>query len=525
MAHQSRTPLRIPGSGVAAGIAFAGIAASLALIGCATSGTPVKSVALPVLHRDDLSWLQRVSFGLDTATVAEYQRVGRARYLEEQLHPDGGPPPAVESAIDALEVAHLDVAQTLVSVNAQHRAIKAMPEGPDRDQARKSLNEQGNRLAYQAEQRDVLRAVYSPAQLQEQMVWFWLNHFNVFKGKANLRWLVGDYEERAIRPRVFGHFKDLVMATLEHPAMLHYLDNTQNAAGHINENYARELMELHTLGVGGGYSQEDVQSLARVLTGVGVHPGEAPRLKPELQRFYRRDGAFEFNPARHDFSAKVLLGQPVPGTGFEEVEAAVNIIVSRPACARFISRQLGMYFVADDPPAALVERMAQTFMHTDGDIAAVLRTMFLSKEFAAASGHKFKDPMRFVVSSVRFAYDGRSISNTRPIVNWLNGLGEPLFGHQTPDGYSLTEVSWASSGQLSRRFEIARSIGAGNAGLFDREDGAVATGAGFPQLANRLYYEAVEPFLAAGTKDALNRANSQQEWNTFLLSSPDFAYE
>jgi len=307
--------------------------------------------------------------------------------------------------------------------------------------------------------------------------------------------------------------------------MLQYLDNNQNAAGHINENYARELMELHTLGVDGGYSQQDVQNLARVLTGVGVNNGNTPRLKPELQRLYRQSGAFEFNPGRHDFGAKVLLGQPVRGAGFDEVEAAVTIIVSRPACARFISRKLATYFVADDPPPALIERMAQTFMHTDGDIAAVLRTLFLTKEFTAAGGRKFKDPLRFVVSSVRFAYDGRPISNTHPIVNWLYGLGEASYGHQTPDGYPLTEVNWASSGQMSRRFEIARSIGAGNAGLFDPEDGSVARAAGFPQLANRLYYEAVEPFLAARTKEALGQANSQQEWNTFFLSSPDFAYE
>jgi uncharacterized protein (DUF1800 family) len=500
--------------------------------GCATSAapatraTPAGSQSLPVLRRYDALWLQRVAFGLDSATVADYQRLGREHYLDSQLHPQGlALPPTVEAEMDALEVSHLDPAATLAAVNARFKAINAMPDGPDRVAARKALNDQGNKLAYQAVRRDVLRAVYSPAQLQEQMVWFWLNHFSVFQGKERLRWLVGDYEERAIRPHVFGHFKDLVMATLEHPAMLQYLDNNQNAAGHINENYARELLELHTLGVDGGYSQQDVQNLARVLTGVGVNNGNSPRLKPELQRLYRQSGAFEFNPGRHDFGAKVLLGQPVLGAGFDEVEAAVSIIVSRPACARFISRKLATYFVADDPPPALIERMAQTYMHTDGDIAAVLRTLFLTKEFTAAGGRKFKDPLRFVVSSVRFAYDGRPISNTHPIVNWLNSLGEASYGHQTPDGYPLTEVNWASSGQMSRRFEIARSIGAGNAGLFDPEDGSVAHGTGFPQLTNRLYYEAVEPFLAARTKEALGQANSQQEWNTFFLSSPDFAYE
>jgi uncharacterized protein (DUF1800 family) len=516
-------------AGLAAGLTLS-FTMSLTLAGCAATDSHATahatSAALPVLHRDDMLWLERVSFGLDSASVAQYRALGRERYLDNQLHPEGTRlPPAIAAEIDALDVSHVDPAQRLGEVNAVYKVINAMPDGPDREQARKVLNEQGNKLAYQAVRRDLLRAIYSPAQLQEQMVWFWLNHFSVFQGKANLRWLVGDYEERAIRPHALGHFKDLVMATLEHPAMLQYLDNNQNAAGHINENYARELMELHTLGVEGGYTQQDVQSLARVLTGVGVNAGDAPRLKPDLERWYLRRGAFEFNPARHDFSPKTLLGQPVTGKGFDEVEAAVSLLVSRPACAHFISRQLGIYFVADNPPPALIERMAQTFLHTDGDIAAVLRTLFLSREFTTASALKFKDPMRFVVSSVRFAYDGRSISNTHPIVNWLNGLGEASYGHQTPDGYSLTEVNWASSGQLSRRFEIARSIGAGNAGLFDSEDGTPAAAAGFPQLENRLYFEAVEPFLAAATKQALNRANSQQEWNTFLLSSPDFGYE
>ena len=183
------------------------------------------------------------------------------------------------------------------------------------------------------------------------------------------------------------------------------------------------------------------------------------------------------------------------------------------------------YFVADDPPARLIDRMATTFLRTDGDIPQVLREMLLSPELDAALGGKFKDPMRFVISSVRFAYDGRTISNTRPMLNWLNGLGEAPFGRPTPDGYPLTELAWASSGQMSRRFEIARAIGSGSAGLFDAEDGASPGGGGFPQLSNRLYFEALEPFLAAGAKEALARANSQQEWNTFLLASPDFNYE
>jgi uncharacterized protein (DUF1800 family) len=484
------------------------------------------AIALPVLHRADMLWLERVTFGLDSATVADYRQLGRERFLEHQLDVrDAALPAPVAAQIDALQVSHAKPEQWLAEVNAQYRTINAMSDGPDREQARKALNERGNKLAYEATRRDLLRAVYSPSQLQEQMVWFWLNHFSVHQHKANLRWLVGDYEERAIRPHALGHFKDLVLATLEHPAMLQYLDNNQNAAGHINENYARELMELHTLGVDAGYTQQDVQQLARVLTGVGVNAGNPPKLKPEWQRLYVHDGAFEFNPARHDFGSKSLLGHTIEGKGLGEVEDAVNLIVHQPACARFISRQLAIYFVADNPPPQLIERMAQTFMRTDGDIAAVLHTLFLAREFNAALGGKFKDPMRFVVSAVRFAYDGRPISNTHPLLNWLNGLGEAPFGRQTPDGYPLTELDWASSGQMSRRFEIARLIGSGNAALFDPEDGGAATVGGFPQLSNRLYFEAVEPFLAAHTRDALNRANSQQEWNTFLLSSPDFSYE
>jgi uncharacterized protein (DUF1800 family) len=505
------------------------LAAALSLLlaaGCASDAPHAGAAPSPLLQREDMMWLERTTLGLNTASVLDYRRLGRERYLEGQLHPrEAALPAAIAAQIDALEVTHADSLSTLAETNAKYKAINSMPDGPDKEQARKALNEHGNKLAYEAIRRDLLRALYSEDQLQEQMVWFWLNHFSVFQYKGNLRWLVGDYEEHAIRPHVFGHFKDLVLAVLEHPAMLQYLDNSQNAAGHINENYARELMELHTLGVDAGYSQQDVQELARVLTGFGVNAGEAPRLKPDWQRLYIRRGAFEFNPARHDFGAKVLLGHSIKSVGADEIEEAVDLIIKQPACARFISRKLAVYFVADNPPPPLVERMAQVFMRTDGDIRAVLHAMFLSREFNAALGGKFKDPVRYVVSAVRFAYDDRPIGNTRPMLNWLNSLGEGPYLRQTPDGYPLTELNWASSGQMSRRFEIARAIGAGNAGLFDPDDGSAPHSAGFPQLSNRLYFDAVEPLLGARTKDALNSANSQQEWNLFLLSSPDFSYE
>jgi uncharacterized protein (DUF1800 family) len=489
------------------------------------SAHPV-SAPLSDLRRADALWLDRVAFGVNSAIVSDYRRLGRARWLDQQLdRRNGALPPAVAAQIERLQIAHADPAALLANVQSQQKSINAMPDGPDKETARKSLNDSGNRLAYESIRRELLQAVYSPSQLQEQMVWFWLNHFSVYQYKGNLRWLIGDYAEQAIRPHALGHFKELVLATLEHPAMLQYLDNQQNAVGHVNENYARELMELHTLGVNSGYTQQDVQQLARILTGSGINVGDAPKLKPALQALYLRRGAFEFNPARHDFGPKVLLGHTIEGKGFDEVEDAVALIVRQPACAHFISREIATYFVADQSSPALVRRLEQTFQRTDGDIASVLRSLFLSPEFDAALGAKFKDPMRYVVSAVRLAYDDRTITNTRPMLNWLNSLGEAPFGRQTPDGYPLTEPAWASPGQMSRRFEIARAIGSGNAGLFDAEEGANPLASGFPQLSGRLYFEALEPFLTANTRTALGRANSQQEWNTFLLASPDFNYE
>ena len=499
--------------------------------GCAASvhhdTVPATTAAMPALQRQDVLWLQRVSFGIDSESVGELHRLGRARYLDRQLQAGESLPAPVAAELTSLEITHVDPVRTIADVNAERKAANTMPDGPDREAARKAINERGNRLAYEAVRSELLRATYSPDQLQEEMVWFWLNHFSVHQAKADLRWLVADYTDRAIRPHALGRFKDLVLATLEHPAMMSYLDNNQNAAGHVNENYARELMELHTLGVDGGYTQRDVQELALVLTGSGIRAVAPPRLKPELAKLYFQKDAFQFNPARHDFSAKVVLGRTIQARGFAEVDEAVAWIVKQPACAHFISRELATYFVADNPPPQLVDRMAKTFQRTDGDIAAVLREMLLSPEMNAALGGKFKDPTRFVVSAVRFAYDGRRITNTRPMFNWLNGLGETPFGRPTPDGYPLNEAAWASSGQMSRRFEIARAIGSGSNALFDAEEGAPAAAAppGFPQLSNRLYFEAVEPFLTARTREALRQANSQQEWNTFLLASPDFNYE
>jgi uncharacterized protein (DUF1800 family) len=513
-------------------LAISACAGSLLLCACAAQSPqpggeaqPSTTVPMMALRHQDALWLERVSLGIDSAMLADYRRLGRSRWLEQQLDARNHELPASIAAQIASMESSSDPAQLLADLQMRQKSINSMPDGAEKESARKALNDTGNRLAYAAVRRDLLRALYSPSQLQEQMVWFWLNHFSVYQYKANVRWLIADYEEHAIRPYAFGHFKDLVLATLQHPAMLQYLDNQQNAVGHINENYARELMELHTLGVNAGYSQQDVQQLARILTGSGINVGDAPKLKPQWQSLYLRRGAFEFNPARHEFGPKSLLGQTIEGHGFDEVERAVALLVRQRACAHFISQQIATYFVADDPPPQLVQKLEQTFQRTDGDIKAVLRTLFLAPEFEMALGTKFKDPRRYVLSAVRLAYDQRTITNTRPLLNWLNALGEAPYGRQTPDGYPLTEAAWASPGQISRRFEIARTIGSGNAGLFDPEDGSAATTTGFPELSSRVYFEAMEPFLSGSTRLALSRASSQQEWNTFLLASPEFNYE
>jgi uncharacterized protein (DUF1800 family) len=488
----------------------------------------------PPLTRGDLRWLARVTFGVNTATVARYRLLGREKFLDEQLHPNADASAPLAAAVAAIPVGQLSAAARMSAVRAQQQRINALSSDDEKQAARTVLNQAGNQAVYETTKRHVLRALESPAQLREQMTWFWMNHFSVFSGKGNVRWEIAEYEEDAVRAHALGKFSDLVLATATSPAMLDDLDNAQSAANRINENYARELMELHTLGVSGGpsgssYTQADVQELARILTGLGIATSDTPpRLPPRLQPLYVRHGLFEFNPARHDGGTKKLLGHAIDSGGMNEVEEAVRILCREPATARFISRKLATYFVSDDPPAALVDRMMRTFQRTDGSIGAVLREMFVDRTFAVALDapeptlDKFKDPMQFVVSSLRLAYDGKSIRNYRPVVGWLQQLGEPLYGRVTPDGYPLTEAAWASPGQMVRRFEIARAIGSGNAGLFNNDDNTPGPTTGFPMLTSRLFFDALEPTLGARTRAALDQGASQQEWNMVLLASPDW---
>jgi uncharacterized protein (DUF1800 family) len=533
-----QSPTRLRPCRLAAALFFAAVGAGCG--GSAGTSAAESTLARPSLELDEpqrdtggspapsprqLGVLDRVTWGASGSSARAIAAMGTRGFLEQQLNPSGAMPPAVQHQIDALSISQRTLDELVFDLEKQRKDADAIADPDQKKAAQQAYQQELNRLGREAATRTLLRALYAPDQLKEQMTWFWMNHFNVHQYKANIRVLVGDYEERAIRPNALGRFRTLLAATAHHPAMLRYLDNEQNAAGHLNENYARELMELHTLGVGGGYSQKDVQELARVLTGVGVNmtPNQ-PNVKADLKSQYVRDGLFEFNPNRHDYGAKVLLGEPIGSRGLAELDEALDRLARQAATARFISRKLATFFVSDDPPPALIEAMAATFRQTDGDIAATLRTMFSAPEFARSLETKFKDPIHYVVSAVRLAYDDKPILNTGPMLGWLNRMGEPLFAHETPDGYPLTQAAWASAGQMTVRFEIAKSIGAGSAGLFKTDGPQPLERPAFPQLANALYFRVMERRLSDTTREALDRSVSQQDWNLFLLASPELMY-
>ena len=500
----------------------------LLLAGCAATAPPAAqhAAAAPDNAAQGIAMLERVSWGVNGGSVRQLQKEGWGAYLQAQLHPGKTSlPPAVQAQIDAMTISQVPLDQLVMSMEQKRKESAAVMDDMAKQQAQKDYQQELNRLAREAATRSLLLDVYAPNQLQQQLSWFWLNHFSVHQGKHNLRAMVGDYEANAIAPHALGKFRDLLGATVHHPAMLRYLDNEANAVNRINENYARELMELHTLGVNGGYSQADVQELARILTGVGVNlGGDTPKVKAALQSQYVRRGLFEFNPNRHDYGDKQFLGQTVKGRGLAELDEALDRLSRSPATAHFISGKLAQYFVSDNPPEPLVARMAATFQKSDGMIADVLQTMFNSPEFRQSLGKKFKDPMHYVVSAVRLSYDDKPILNAGPMLNWLSRMGQPLYGRQTPDGYPLTDASWASPGQMTTRFDIARTIGSGSAGLFKTDGPQPQEKVAFPQLASALYYQSLQPTLSPATRQALEQAASPQEWNTFLLSSPEMMH-
>ncbi|MDP9267669.1 MAG: DUF1800 domain-containing protein [Acidobacteriota bacterium] len=416
-------------------------------------------------------------------------------------------------------IARTMIARTMTARTPATDGRQRMLEGMSPEQRETLLAMANPRIVVAGELQSakILRAAYSERQLDEVMTDFWFNHFNIYDKKGPDAYMIGEYERDVIRPRALGKFQDLLLATAKSPAMLFYLDNWQsvgpgsdfakNGGGGrqqgfgqpgvgqqgmgqqnrrfrrrggifggggneqqprmqrndpnqqsvqqtrqrrsgLNENYARELMELHTLGVDGGYTQQDVTELAKVLTGWTMRQ---PRL----------GGDYEFNGRMHEPGTKTVLGRQFSGGGEGEGEAALKMLAHQPATAKFISRKLAQRFVADDPSPALVDRMAQTFLKTDGDIREVLRTMFRAPEFWSREAYraKVKTPFEFVVSSLRAT--GAEIQNPFVIAQALNKMGMPLYGMQPPTGYSMKADAWVNSAALLNRMNFALGLGTG----------------------------------------------------------------
>lgn len=448
--------------------------------------------------------LSRLTFGAHPGDVERVKKMGINAFIDEQFAPDNIDDAALARRLEKLPTLNLSTstlaeqynppkptptpvpAQPLVSPNAKPAAaeMKMDPAGeaaktmsaaempmaaevrpaatPTPKPAATPVPKNPNMVVTELQRAKLLRAVYSKRQLSEVMVDFWENHFSIFANKDADRWMMTAFDRDSIRPFAFTRFRDLLGATAHSPAMLYYLDNWQSSVTHeypatkdkparktggINENYARELMELHTLGVDGGYTQKDVQEVARCFTGWTIRkPGE--------------EGTFTYNPAAHDNGEKIVMGVRVPaGGGLADGERVLDILAKSPATARFISTKLARRFLGDDPPATAVDRAAKVFLSTDGSIAATVRSLITGPEFfsTAAFQNKVKSPFEFVASALRIT--GAETDAAGPILDWIKRMGQPVYGRVTPDGYPDVGREWLSNNDLLTRFNFASALG------------------------------------------------------------------
>ena len=417
--------------------------------------------------------------------------------------------------------------------------------------------EQPRRIIAELQASRILRAVYSERQLREVMVDFWTNHFNVFANKGADRWLLTSYDRDTIRPNALAKFSQLLEATAKSPAMLFYLDNFQSVSPDagggrpgilrpqqqqrrgINENYARELMELHTLGVDGGYTQKDVQEVARCFTGwtifqprggaAAVTTMVLPRDRDRNARLgdamRRTAGTFFFNARAHDDGEKMVLGHKIPaGGGMKDGLMVLDILAHHPSTAKFIATKLVRHFVSDNPPPALVERVAATFMKSDGDIRETLKTIFFSKEFNSPEAYraKIKRPFELVVSAIRTL--GADTNGGPGTHQWIERLGEPLYGFQTPNGYSDAAESWVNTGGLLERMNFGIAL------ANNRVQGTRVNLSKANSDQSKVLDEYLQTILAgdisASTKDALMKQLAQSDRPTkvvgLILGTPEF---
>jgi uncharacterized protein (DUF1800 family) len=456
--------------------------------------------------------LNRLAFGPRPGDIARVQRLGVQAWIEQQLHPDGLDDGALDARLAGFRTLTLDAA-TLFR-DSYHPAMQARREAAQGQPNASSEARQNGRLVLdELSEARLLRAVYSERQLEEVLTDFWFNHFNVFAGKGLTRAYVTSFERDAIRPYVLGDFRRMLEAVAQSPAMLFYLDNWMNAgppttlraqSGRgtrgINENYARELLELHTLGVEGGYSQQDIVDVARAFTGWTMRP--------------RQGTGFMFVAAMHDQGEKSVLGRTLKaGGGIEDGRRVLDILVEHPSTARFIAWKLAQRFVSDSPPVALVDRAARRFRETRGNLGEVTRAIVTAPEFLApdVQGAKVKTPLEFVVSALRAT--GAEVSTARPLVRTLRDLGMPLYFCQPPTGFDETADTWVSSGALVARMNFALDLANG------RVPGITLPGTGD---GSRVPDDSLARELSETTRATLARAATADQALALVIGSPEF---
>ncbi|MFI5233710.1 MAG: DUF1800 domain-containing protein [Gemmatimonadales bacterium] len=467
-------------------IAFAACGGSPARQSPSPAAAPLIGVRELTADQQAAQAVSRLTFGPRPGEVERVIAMGTDRWIERQLDPDRIPDPTLDGLLTELPVWHMQV-KTLVDSFPpqdvfirdlrQQRGIAANQQfvlSPEDSIALKAVNTRANQYYNEFQAAKVLRAQMSERELVEVLTDFWENHFSVYAGKMPTRFTLLEYDRDVIRPRVLGKFRDLLGAVAHSPAMLYYLDNYQSVADSnhltlpelrqaertgrrpvnhrrngLNENYGRELLELHTLGVDGGYTQKDVIAVARALTGWTID-------KP------REGGGFIFREGQHDAEPKIVLGHTLPaGRGEEDGEEVLDIIARHPATAHHIAFELARRFVSDTPSVALVNRVAETYRRTDGDIREMLRTIFTSPEFFSRVAYraKVKSPFELVVSARRIM--NASPDTSASTAYQIQRMGEQLFGHLAPNGWPETGDQWINAGSLLDRINFGVQVGAG----------------------------------------------------------------
>jgi uncharacterized protein (DUF1800 family) len=440
--------------------------------------------------------VNRIGYGPGPGDLAKVRETGLQRYIDQQLHPERIADAGMSARLSGLTTVGMSSRQIaekfeipLLEMRREQRQQAAGPGNQDQaPQPTPEMRQRANQVMTELSQQKLLRAIYSDRQLQEVLADFWFNHFNVDARKGRDRFMLTDYERETIRPHVLGKFHDLLEATAKSPAMLFYLDNwmsadpngphvdprnnarqgfwrggrrttfpampevhnqqaqTPRAPRGLNENYGRELMELHTLGVDGGYTQKDVTEVARAFTGWTIENS-------------RQFPSYRFEARIHDQGEKIVLGHRIrAGGGESDGEQVLDILSRHPSTARFIATKLVRRFVSDTPPDSLVDRAAARFRETDGDLREVMRTILTSAEFLSPQAYraKVKTPFEFIVSAMRAT--GADVQDATPLVRAMEQLGMPLYNCQPPTGYKDTADAWVSTGALVNRMNVALAL-------------------------------------------------------------------